>query len=131
MNIYKLIEKKRKEQKKRENLKKAKIAGVTVLGASAGAVAGILLAPKSGKEIRNDIVNKTNEVKNDLTTKSSNIKENISEKVSKRKSDISEAKEKISQYLAKKKKTECEEEVIESSEEENTLNDESKNEGEV
>ena len=33
--------------------------------------------------------------------------------------------------LAKKKKTECEEEVIESSEDENTLNDESKNEGEV
>lgn len=133
MNIYKLIEKKRKEQKKKENLKKAKIAGITVLGASAGALAGILFTPKSGKEIRNDIVNKTNEVKNDLTTKSSNIRENITEKVSKRKSDIFEAKEKISEYLAKKKKTECEKEIIELCEGEDTLDAESKNEveGEV
>ena len=102
MSIYKLIEKKKREQKKKENLKKAKMAGITVLGASAGALAGILLAPKSGKEIRNDISTKGAEIKNTIVTKSTDIKENISEKVSKRKSDINEAKEKISNYLDKK-----------------------------
>ena len=113
MSIYKLIEKKKREQKKKENLKKAKMAGITVLGASAGALAGILLAPKSGKETRNDISTKGAEIKNNIVTKSTDMKENISENVSKRKSDINEAKEKISNYLAKKKKSKCEEEVTE------------------
>ena len=117
MSIYKLIEKKKKEQKRKENLKKAKVAGITVLGASAGALAGILLAPKSGKETRNDISTKSAEIKDTIITKSSDIKENINERVSKRKSDINEAKEKISNYLSKKKKAKCQEEVTESTEE--------------
>lgn len=113
MSIYKLIEKKKREQKRKENLKKAKVAGITVLGASAGALAGILLAPKSGKETRNDISTKSTEIKNTIVKKSTDMKENITEQVSKRKSDINEAKEKISDYLAKKKKSKCEEEVTE------------------
>lgn len=113
MNIYKLIEKKKREQKRKENLKKAKVAGITVLGASAGALAGILLAPKSGKETRNDISTKSTEIKNTIVKKSTDMKENITEQVSKRKSNINEAKEKISDYLAKKKKSKCEEEVTE------------------
>lgn len=113
MSIYKLIEKKKREQKRKENLKKAKVAGITVLGASAGALAGILLAPKSGKETRNDISTKSTEIKNTIVKKSTDMKENITEQVSKRKSDINEAKEKIYDYLAKKKKSKCEEEVTE------------------
>lgn len=130
MSIYKLIEKKKKEQKRKENLKKAKIAGVTILGASAGAVAGILLAPKSGKETRNDILEKTKEVKKDLTEKASDIKENISERVTSRKSDIHEAKEKISEYLSKKRKEKNNEEIPELNEE-NILNTKSELEGEI
>lgn len=37
--------------------------GVIVLAAAAGAVAGLLLAPKSGKETRQDLANKANEMK--------------------------------------------------------------------
>ena len=37
--------------------------GVIVLAAAAGAVAGLLLAPKSGKETRQDLADKANDMK--------------------------------------------------------------------
>ena len=110
MKIQQLINKKKRE-KKAKAIKQTALTAA--LGLTAGATAGILLAPKSGKETRNDISTKGAEIKNNIVTKSTDMKENISEKVSKRKSDINEAKEKISNYLAKKKKSKCEEEVTE------------------
>ena len=93
MGIYKLIEQKKREQKKKENLKIAKIATLTAtIGATIGAATGILFAPKAGKETRGEIVEKGIE-----------LKKNISVKAEDSKNDIKEAKEKISNYLASKK----------------------------
>ncbi len=109
MGIYSLIEKKKREKKKKENVKLAKIATITaVVGASVGTTAGVLLAPKSGKETRADIVEKSKLAKEEIRTKSKSLKENLDSKVVKGKNNISEAKSKISQYLASKKNTETE-----------------------
>ncbi|MFY9275867.1 MAG: YtxH domain-containing protein [Clostridium sp.] len=73
------------------------------IGVTAGAAAGVLLAPKSGKETREDIVNKSVEAKDKLVEKTKATKAAISTKVSEGKKDVSAAKEKIAEYLASKK----------------------------
>lgn len=124
MSIYKLIENKKKEKKKKEQIKLAKIATVTaVVGASVGTAAGILFAPKSGKETRADIVDKSKLVKEDICSKSKSIKENLDTKMVKGKNNISEAKSKISEYLASKKKKDNNSEVIEEVETTEEVND--------
>ena len=100
MNIYDLINKKKKKQK----AKAVKTAALTAaIGVTAGATAGVLLAPKSGKETREDIVNKSVEAKNKLVEKTKATKTAISTKVSEGKKDVSAAKEKIAEYLASKR----------------------------
>ena len=100
MNIYDLINKKKRKQK----AKMVKTAALTAaLGVTAGAAAGVLLAPKSGKETREDIVNKSVEAKDKLVEKTKATKASISTKVSEGKKDVSAAKEKIAEYLASKK----------------------------
>lgn len=97
MNIYDLINKKKRKQK----AKAVKTAALSAaIGVTAGAAAGVLLAPKSGKETREDIVNKSVEAKDKLVEKT---KAAISTKVSEGKKDVSAAKEKIAEYLASKK----------------------------
>lgn len=100
MSIYDLINKKKKKQK----AKAVKTAALTAaIGVTAGAAAGVLLAPKSGKETREDIVNKSVEAKDKLVEKTKATKAAISTKVSEGKKDVSAAKEKIAEYLASKK----------------------------
>ena len=100
MNIYDLINKKKKKQK----AKAVKTAALSAaIGVTAGAAAGGLLAPKSGKETREDIVNKSVEAKDKLVEKTKATKAAISTKVSEGKKDVSAAKEKIAEYLASKK----------------------------
>ena len=92
MSIYDLINKKKKKQK----AKMVKTATLT-------AALGVLFAPKSGKETREDIANKSSETKDKLVEKTKATKAAISKKVSEGKKDVSTAKEKISEYLASKK----------------------------
>ena len=67
MNLSKKIEDKRKAKQRAEKVKKAKIATAgVVLGAVTGAVSGVLLAPKSGKETRNDIKEGSKKLHNKL-----------------------------------------------------------------
>lgn len=100
MNIYDLINKKKRKQK----AKVVKTAALSAaIGVTAGAAAGVLLAPKSGKETREDIVNKSVEAKDKLVEKTKATKASISTKVSEGKKDVSAAKEKIAEYLASKK----------------------------
>ena len=100
MNIYDLINKKKRKQK----AKAVKTAALSAaIGVTAGAAAGVLLAPKSGKETREDIVNKSVEAKDKLVEKTKTTKAAISTKVSEGKKDVSAAKEKIAEYLASKK----------------------------
>ena len=117
MGLYKIIEKKKKEQRK----KVAKVTGMSIVsGVAAGALAGVLFAPKSGKETRKDIKEKSIEVANQIKTKSIDIKDNISVGLEEKKEDIKEAKKKIDQYLASKKETEekveTKEEVVQENE---------------
>ena len=100
MSIYDLINKKKKKQK----AKMVKSDALTAaLGVTAGATAGVLFAPKSGKETRENIANKSSETKDKLVEKTKATKAAISKKVSEGKKDVSTAKEKISEYLASKK----------------------------
>ncbi len=68
-------------------MSKAKFALGAVVGAAAGLVAGILTAPKSGKETRADIKAKATEVKgkavnkvNQVKGKAANVTEDVKEK---------------------------------------------------
>ena len=100
MSIYDLINKKKKKQK----AKMVKTATLTAaLGVTAGATAGVLFAPKSGKETRENIANKSSETKDKLVEKTKATKAAISKKVSEGKKDVSTAKEIFSEYLASKK----------------------------
>lgn len=104
MGIYALIEKKKREQKRKENLKVAKVASLTaVTGAALGSIVALLFAPKSGKKTRADIVELTNETKDKLSDKGASLKETLNCKVAAGKKDIKDAKVKISDYLASKK----------------------------
>lgn len=73
--VKKYLEEKRKRARREENLKTAKNVAVgTAIGTFIGAITGILFAPKSGKETREDIANKTKEV-------AGNIKEAVNEQM--------------------------------------------------
>ena len=73
--VKKYLEEKRKRARREENLKTAKNVAVgTAIGTFIGAITGILFAPKSGKETREDIANKTKEV-------AGNIKEAVYEQM--------------------------------------------------
>lgn len=51
-----------------------KIAVTAILGTLAGAVAGVLLSPKSGKETRKDIQDAANKIKKQVAQKVSKLK---------------------------------------------------------
>lgn len=98
----------------------------------------MLFAPKSGKEARKEIAEKTSEVNSKIKENAVNAKNNIKDKNSQLKSNIAEAREKISTYLAEKKSkaekkdetcTQCEETPSEevSNKEENLQQDNSEN----
>jgi gas vesicle protein len=104
MGIYALIEKKKREQKRKENIKVAKVASLTaVTGAALGSIAALLFAPKSGKKTRANIVEKATETKDKLSDKGAALKDTLNSKVAEGKKDIKDAKVKISDYLASKK----------------------------
>lgn len=64
----------------------------TVVGGGIGALSGILLAPKSGKDTRDDIKEKVNNAKAKTIEQSENLKNNVKE-----------AKSKIKDYLKDRK----------------------------
>ena len=104
MNIKDMLEKKMKE---RQRIQKAKIAKRVAVGAIAGiatgVVGGILLAPKAGKETREDIAKTAKDLGENAISKSVEIKETLDNKVVKTKNNANVAKEKISKYLSDKK----------------------------
>lgn len=50
------------------------------IGAALGALGGILFAPKSGKETREDIAKKASEAKKCATEKANNLKKKVSKR---------------------------------------------------
>ena len=83
MRFVDLINEKKERERREQNVKDAK---KLALGSVIGVVAGVLLAPKSGKETRQDIVDKTKETSN---TAKNSIKESAN--------TIKEAKGKIAE----------------------------------
>ena len=65
-----------------------------ILGAATGAVAGLLLAPASGKETRENLAEKAGEIKNDLDKKFNELSKKLHDLDSE---SISDFKEKFSE----------------------------------
>ncbi|MCC0634106.1 YtxH domain-containing protein [Clostridioides sp. ZZV15-6388] len=107
MSLSKKIEDKRKAKQRAEKAKQAKIATAgVVLGAVTGAVGGVLLAPKSGKETREDIKGASQQIADKINMKTVDAKCKISEKLEDRKGNFIESKQKIRNYIDNKKRVE-------------------------
>ncbi|MCC0686234.1 YtxH domain-containing protein [Clostridioides sp. ZZV14-6345] len=107
MSLSKKIEDKRKAKQRAEKVKKAKIATAgVVLGAVTGAVSGVLLAPKSGKETREDIKGASQQIAEKINMKTVDVKGKVSEKLKDRKGNFIESKKKIKKYIDNKKSIE-------------------------
>lgn len=76
MFILRMIENEKKKNRRKKNIKLAKNIGT---GLTIGAAMGVLLAPKSGEETRDDIKYKTKEFSNNIKDTIDNKKENINE----------------------------------------------------
>lgn len=85
MSIVKdLLEKGKKEKKKAAAKKAAKGAAVgAAVGTAVGVAAGVLLAPKAGKETREDLAKKAKETGEGIAKKAKVAVENIKESVEK------------------------------------------------
>ncbi len=91
MSIMNLIEKGKKIRQRRERNKTLKNVAIgAAVGATVGAAAGVLLAPKSGKETREDLVKATRE-----------IPEKAKVMVEKAKEKMDEVKEKLQEKKTK------------------------------
>lgn len=107
MSLSKKIEDKRKAKQKAEKAKQARIATAgVVLGAVTGAVGGVLLAPKSGKETREDIKDASQQIADKINMKTVDVKGKMSEKLEDRKGNFIESKQKIRNYIDNKKRVE-------------------------
>ncbi len=92
MSIMELIEsgKKARRQKERKQFLQNVALGAAV-GVTVGAVAGVLLAPKSGKETREDVVKAVKE----LPDKAKEGIETVKEKIEEVKKNVSEKAEEV------------------------------------
>lgn len=108
MSLSKKIQAKRQEKIKAEKIKKAKtaVAGVAA-GAAVGAVGGILLAPKSGKETRENIKNASKQAVNTVSDKALDAKSKAGDVLDAQKEKFNDSKAKIREYLDSKKSEEC------------------------
>lgn len=107
MSLSKKIEDKRKAKQRAEKVKQAKVATAgVVLGAVTGAVSGVLLAPKSGKETREDIKDASQQIVEKINMKTVDVKDKMSNKLEDRRGNFMESKKKIRKYIDTKKNIE-------------------------
>ena len=70
MSLLKIIEQKKKEKELAQKKKNAKNLAISAaIGVATGAVSGILLAPKSGKETRDDIKRTSSDINHTVKEK--------------------------------------------------------------
>jgi gas vesicle protein len=104
MNIKDMIEKKIKERQKKQKAKIImKVTTGAIAGIVAGVVSGVIVAPKSGKETRDDITKAAKDLKENAVIKTIEIKEILDDKVIETKINAITAKEKVAKYLSDKK----------------------------
>lgn len=93
MNLAKKIEDKRRAKRIQERNKKAKIATLGIAtGAITGVLGGVLFAPKSGKETRENIKNTSIDVTSKVSNKAHEVKDTLN-------NNVKESKTKIKEYL--------------------------------
>ncbi|MGL4571299.1 MAG: YtxH domain-containing protein [Clostridium sp.] len=98
MNLSKLIEEKRRAKARASKMQTAKhVATGVTLGATLGAACAVLFAPKSGKELRADMMVAAKDVNEKVKTKANTASVNC-------KNNYMEAKSKIKEYLDSKNK---------------------------
>lgn len=104
MSLVKKIEEKKRAKKIQERNKKVKIATLGVAtGAITGILGGVLLAPKSGKETREDIKNTAKDISTNVNEKAAKTKVKLT-------TNVNESKRRIKEYLESKKKND--EEIV-------------------
>ncbi|WP_297436386.1 YtxH domain-containing protein [uncultured Clostridium sp.] len=114
MRLSQLLEEKRKAKKRQAMAKTAKTVGIAAaIGTSIGAIGGLLFAPKSGKETREDIKNTAIDANEKLKVKASDAKVKLSETIKSQKENLTDANCKIKGYLKNKKSNSEEVEAIE------------------
>ena len=90
MSIMNLIEKGKKSLNKRQEQRSAKDKGIgAAIGLAVGAVAGVLLSPKSGQETRENLAASAK----DLSEKAKDVLERAKEKVEEAKEELKEMKD--------------------------------------
>ncbi len=94
--IAEMQKEKIRKQKQKRTEKMVKIAASMAVTGIAGMVSGVLLAPKSGKELREDIAKTANEL-------SENARNNVDIKKEKISTHITETRNKINEYVSSKK----------------------------
>lgn len=111
MKLLKILEEKKKARARKERIRNIKKVAVgTTLGIAAGITGGILLAPNSGKETRDELAKTAKklgehveEIGGTIKSKTVELKGTLDDKMTNTKYNVSEAKEKIINYLASKK----------------------------
>ncbi|MGN0145255.1 MAG: YtxH domain-containing protein, partial [Clostridium sp.] len=93
MSLLQKIEERKRAKIRAERNKKAAIATASIItGAVVGTIAGVLIAPKSGKETMDDVKEKSDEIKIKLRGNLGEAKERVQE-----------SKVKIREYLNRRK----------------------------
>lgn len=80
MNLFDPIREAKRKKERAKKIKSAKkLATAATVGSAAGAIAGLLLAPKSGKETRQIIANNVKSASENVRSSAVNVKEKAAE----------------------------------------------------
>lgn len=98
--ISEMKKEKIRKQKQERNKKIIGITAALVTTGISGVIGGLLMAPKSGKELKEDVVKK-------IAENNENLKKDIEEKKERLSNSVNETREKINSYLSVKREGKC------------------------
>lgn len=81
-NLFEMAQKEKRRKMTGKTIQKvAMVTGIAVLSAAAGLVTGILIAPKSGKETRNDLKKKVEETADAFKAEAGKVKDTVKDSI--------------------------------------------------
>lgn len=117
MRIKDYLEKRKAEKKKAARKKAAKNATISVgVGAAVGLTAGVLLAPKAGKETREDIANNAKKAADVVSENTKKAVDKVSETSKKAVGTVRETINDAKAKIAERKACKVQEEMVASEE---------------